>query len=133
MGKYTQDHPDDPESGGVLLGRKILDSNDIVVDRVTEPFPSDHRRRRRFIRRSNGHQEAVNEAWQASGGTTIYLGEWHTHPEPVPTPSSIDITDWRKKAEEADGRGGMFFLILGIETVEIWETADPNQDPVHLV
>jgi integrative and conjugative element protein (TIGR02256 family) len=42
-----------------------------------------------------------------------YLGEWHTHPEVLPSPSSLDISEWqlicRRKATP------MVFMIVGMD------------------
>jgi integrative and conjugative element protein (TIGR02256 family) len=35
-------------------------------------------------------QEIVNRAWRESDGELNYLGEWHTHSVPHPTPSGQD-------------------------------------------
>jgi len=81
MRHYVQDVPTKPEAGGVLLGRHILETGDIIVDLITEPMPSDRQGRFRFFRARRPHQAAIDRAWRASGGTYTYLGEWHTHPE----------------------------------------------------
>lgn len=129
--KYRQDACPKPEAGGVLLGRRVLDSSDVVVDQVTTPFPSDVRRRHEFIRRERGHQDVVTRAWKESGGTTVYLGEWHTHPESIPQPSRRDTQGWLKKVGEVPG-DGLFFLILGIDSVEVWEIREPERGPAYL-
>jgi integrative and conjugative element protein (TIGR02256 family) len=33
----------------------------------------------------------INNEFEESNHTRIYIGEWHTHHEEVPTPSSVDI------------------------------------------
>jgi len=38
VGRYVQDEGHKPEAGGVLLGRHIHNSQDIVVDQVTTPM-----------------------------------------------------------------------------------------------
>lgn len=120
MLRFRQDDDEKLEAGGILLGRRLLDSEDVVVDQVTTPFPSDVRKRFVFIRREQGHQEAVNQAWQESGGTTVYLGEWHTHAEPTPQPSGRDIRGWQQKEGEVSA-DGLFFVIFGIDTAGAWE------------
>src|SRR5436853_506966 len=77
---YTQYRIDQPESGGVILGRHILDTNNIVVDMVTKPTVADRQSRNRFFRSRQIHQQHIDEAWKNSSGTCTYLGEWHTHP-----------------------------------------------------
>jgi integrative and conjugative element protein (TIGR02256 family) len=85
------------EAGGVLLGRHLLDGSAIVVDAVTAPMDGDRRARTRFHRAQQRHQAAIDAAWATSDGTCTYLGEWHMHPEPIPSPSSVDWADWRRR------------------------------------
>jgi integrative and conjugative element protein (TIGR02256 family) len=110
-----------PESGGVLLGRFIEGTRDVVVDSVTEPMSEDRRSRARFYRHRRGHQTVLDEAWRASGGTTAWLGEWHTHPQRDPVPSWIDRADWRRKLLVDRYNDGLFFLIAGTGRVRVWE------------
>jgi integrative and conjugative element protein (TIGR02256 family) len=117
---YAQYAPDAPEAGGVLLGRYLLDSCDIVVDDLTEPLPGDSRGRCFFHRAQAAHQRIIEQAWRASGGTCTYLGEWHTHPEAYPMPSSTDRRDWRRKLRHDQYFDRLLFLIVGTSAVAGW-------------
>ena len=121
MRHYVQDVPAKPEAGGVLLGRHILETGDIIVDLITEPMPSDRQGRFRFFRARRSHQAAINRAWRASGGTCTYLGEWHTHPEPHPTPSWIDRQNWQRKVLVDRFTEPIFFVIMGTAETHVWE------------
>lgn len=81
------------EAGGVLIGERRGCS--FVVKDVTTPFAKDNSSRFRFVRRAFHHQLAVIDANRRSGGTSNYLGEWHTHPQDHPYPSSIDLKNWK--------------------------------------
>ena len=118
---HVHDSPQQPEAGGVLLGRHILDTSDMVVDRGTTPQPGDRRSRFHFFRARRCHQELINRAWQEGGGTCTYLGEWHTHPEPGPTPSWIDWLDWRRKLAFDRFTEPIFFVIVGTAETRAWE------------
>lgn len=119
--KYVQDERDKAEAGGVLLGRHIIDTSDIVVDRVTVPMPGDSGSRFRFFRARRRHQAAIDQAWRESEGTSTYLGEWHTHPEECPTPSLINQFDWRRKLWNDQFSEPIFFVIVGIMETCVWE------------
>lgn len=121
MYKYVQDEAEKPEAGGVLLGRHINDTSDIIVDSVTTPLEGDRQSRFRFIRARRRHQEAIDHAWKASGGTCTYLGEWHTHPELYPTPSVIDWINWQRKMLFDQFTQPMFFVIVGTTQICAWE------------
>ncbi|MEW6573748.1 MAG: Mov34/MPN/PAD-1 family protein [Bacillota bacterium] len=120
--QFRQLLPDATEAGGVLLGRFILESEDIVVDDVTTPGEEDKRTRNRFVRNKRRHQLEVTRRWRESGGTCNYLGEWHTHPEPMPLPSPEDICDWRRTLREAQfDSETLFFVIVGTDDLLTWE------------
>jgi len=90
------------ESGGILLGRYIKGSSDVVVDHVTTPMKND------------SSSEVIDEKWEESKGTCNYLGEWHTHPQDHPTPSSTDIQTWLRLIKETQFElGELYFVIIG--------------------
>lgn len=129
---YAQHAPDAPEAGGVLLGRYLLESNDVVVDDLTEPMPGDQRGRFFFHRAQVAHQQAIEKAWRASGGTRTYLGEWHTHPEPYPTPSGTDRRDWRRKLRHDQYFARLLFLLVGTSKIQGW-SGSRTQDACPLL
>lgn len=108
------------EAGGVLLGRHLLDSRDVVVDEVTTPQDSDRRSRLSFFR-SRQHETLARERWLAESSTMAYLGLWHTHPEANPTPSSIDRYDWTQAVSRDTYEGDrLFFPIVGTHCIRVW-------------
>ena len=110
------------EAGGVLLGRYLRDEPHVVVDAISPPHASDCGTRFSFQRSRRPHQRAINQAWRESGGTRVYLGEWHTHPEPDPYPSLVDLEDWRRRlrVDRVDS-ASLFFLIVGTTHIRLWE------------
>jgi integrative and conjugative element protein (TIGR02256 family) len=96
--KYKQ-LPGRQESGGILLGRVY--ENKIFVEAVTAPSYWDRAGLTFFTRNRSKAQDLVNNAWHDSEGELIYLGEWHTHSEPHPQPSTTDRTMIRKMLQES--------------------------------
>jgi integrative and conjugative element protein (TIGR02256 family) len=108
------------EAGGVLLGRHLLDSQDVVVDEVTTPQNTDRRSRFGFFR-SKKHELLARERWRAQSTTMAYLGLWHTHPERDPTPSGVDRSDWLQalSCDTFEGQH-LFFPIVGTRRIRVW-------------
>lgn len=108
---FRQAKPGATEAGGVLIGS--LRGPHIEVVDCTQPMPNDLRRRHAFDRRDVGHVAAIHAAMKGSAGTIGYVGEWHTHPEPVPSPSGQDATNWRDLVRQT--RHPLAFVILGTD------------------
>ena len=118
----AQLHEDDPEAGGILLGRLILDSEDVVIDEATKPAPEDRRSRFYFWRSNEPALRRVAEAWKTSGGTQVYLGDWHTHPEDVPQPSCVDRQNWERLLNKSRyEQDFLLFVIVGRKETCVWE------------
>lgn len=115
LAAYRQDNALKPESGGILLGFR-RDPHIHVVD-ATVPGSGDKALRTHFWRSGKSHQRIARERWLSSGHTLDYVGEWHTHPQSSPSPSTIDIGEWGK-ITTLRGEEQMLFLILGMERVD---------------
>lgn len=119
---HTQRHPWSCEAGGILLGRLLVEGGVVVVDQVGTPSSEDRRSRFRFFRARRPSQTAVDDAWTTSGGELNYLGEWHTHPEDDPEPSSHDRHEWQKLVTTATyEQESLFFVIAGRKGIGAWE------------
>lgn len=105
-----------------MLGRYVLGCEDVVVDEVTVPMRGDRRTRTTFRRDARSHQKIIDARWDTSRGTCQYLGEWHSHPEAIPSPSGVDLTDWRRRIQsDRFDSESLFFLIVGTVAVRAWE------------
>ncbi|UGS88497.1 Mov34/MPN/PAD-1 family protein (plasmid) [Ralstonia wenshanensis] len=104
-----------PESGGILLGYRR--GMHLHVSTMTTPQPGDTQHRYGFQRQAQQHQKIALEQWKAEHETMDYIGEWHTHPETNPTPSSIDTREWRKICHARSEP--MVFLIAGTRNM-LW-------------
>lgn len=109
--EHRQQYPYQAEAGGILLGRRRGKHFEILY--ATTPFPTDRRRRTSFIRESIGHKREAVAWWQTSCGEIGYVGEWHTHPEPSPTPSEVDRHEWAKLIRSQRPAAAMLITIVG--------------------
>lgn len=119
---YRQMQSQDTEAGGLLLGRLIVGTDDIVIDEATSPSTKDRRSRFAFRRSKRPAQNRVDAAWAESASTRVYLGEWHTHPEADPSPSLIDRCNWKKIVARARfEQMSLHFVIVGRSRIRAWE------------
>jgi integrative and conjugative element protein (TIGR02256 family) len=99
------------EAGGILIGAYRGPHVEIVA--CTTPMPKDRRLWNLFDRNDPGHRAQAMRHWRESGRTLTFVGEWHTHPEQVPTPSFIDRITW-KRAGRRHNAGPLVFMIRGL-------------------
>jgi integrative and conjugative element protein (TIGR02256 family) len=86
--KFKQSSKKDNESGGILLGQ--VTDKEVFILKVTTPNKFDRASRCTFDCNKDAAQIIINYEFLNSGQKTIYIGEWHTHPENHPNPSCVD-------------------------------------------
>lgn len=86
------------ECGGIFVGRIETDDATIEQTMIPDHFDSSPVLFRRIARFFN---HWLNKIFRQSNGETIYIGEWHSHPDGVPFPSSTDF-----KAMQSIALGG---------------------------
>lgn len=108
--RFTAAPEDRLEAGGILLG--CYRGPHVEIVGCTSPMPLDRRSRYGFVRCDPGHQGAAITAWNASGRTVNFVGEWHTHPETIPSPSRVDHNTWAAEMHRRQN-DPLIFLIAG--------------------
>lgn len=99
------------EQGGILLGFRKARAIHVVA--ATFPGLNDRSSPTRFVRCDPSHQETATKMWNSSTYTIDWVGEWHTHPESQPSPSSIDRRSWRRQS--IDRNAPMAYIIFGFD------------------
>lgn len=122
---YIQDSHQIPESGGILMGKRLLNGN-IIVTNITVPQQGDITRRHYFKKNKRIHQKISDKLWVDSKRKIIYIGEWHTHPELIPHPSSVDLRGWRLSVQNQKDEKTYVFLIVGIKDFGLWSYSKSN-------
>ena len=74
------------EAGGLLFTRFELPT--ILVEEATGPRQTDIRSRCSYSPDTEAEQLEIEERFSRG---LYFIGCWHTHPEPVPTPSDFDV------------------------------------------
>ena len=120
LGEYRQLSLKKNESGGVLVGKHLNSGGAIIVDDLTRPQPSDSQGRCNYYR-SKAHNEIVRRIWKESSGSSTYVGLWHSHPEPIPSYSSADKSDWINALKNSGYEGDhLLFVIVGQIKIRCW-------------
>jgi integrative and conjugative element protein (TIGR02256 family) len=102
-------HRSDRERGGILLGFRR--GPHLHINEATFPMRWDIGSRFAFQRSAGGHRQIALNRWHQSNRTIDWVGEWHSHPEASPSPSSIDIRSWKDITR--DRAAPMAFMIIG--------------------
>jgi integrative and conjugative element protein (TIGR02256 family) len=106
------------EKGGILLGKvypKHIFINNITIPGLWDKFGPFY-----FIRSKNKAQKEIDNAWKQSGGIEIYLGEWHSHPETNPIPSSQDTKMIKLSLRKTKMEIDFLFLLIGGLNKTLW-------------
>lgn len=108
---YRQTRSTMKEAGGQLFAR--FSFGVVHIERATGPSLLDRRTRYSFAP-SNWNAARVIRAMHKRG--LHYVGDWHTHPEPVPTPSADDRDAIRAAYDESVHHlSGFLMVIAGTE------------------
>ena len=108
------------EIGGILVGAYDAEIECLRLTDMSFPCPGDQQSRFRFFRKTDGHQEIMDQLWEESGHTKAYLGEWHTHDQDTPIPSVVDRKNWKRIAKRNHNFDECYFMIIGKQTFIIW-------------
>jgi integrative and conjugative element protein (TIGR02256 family) len=97
------------EVGGQLFARIV--KNQIFLERATGPTKFDARSRFSFA--PNRLMEKITIMRMFKNGLH-YIGDWHTHPEQIPTPSRDDLRSIKSTFEKSNHElAGILMIIVG--------------------
>jgi integrative and conjugative element protein (TIGR02256 family) len=97
------------ESCGLLFA--LIEGREIVVCDATGPYPRAWRARFGCAIDPVRAQQEIDDR-HPSG--LHYIGEWHSHPEPVPNPSGRDEATMKSRVTESShALNGFIFMIVG--------------------
>lgn len=104
------------ETGGLLLGYRTEDTDDLVVTHLVGPGDRAEHWSDGF-RPDAAFQEAeIERNFAETDGKAFYLGDWHSHPDHPPTPSWKDEGVLRRIKEHREAASAKpLMIIAGIE------------------
>lgn len=105
------------ETGGILLGHDRGDH--FLVTTAGGPGPHPVREARRFLRDLAYSKALADRAYRRDG--SVWIGEWHTHPEGHPEPSDLDLTTYARHIEDPRLGFARFLTVIAVPcTVHGW-------------
>lgn len=118
ISKWIQNDDHAPEGGGFILGYKHEGTGNISLEYVTYPQPLDICSRVYFKIRDPIHKLLLLKARVRK---SFYMGVWHTHPQTIPDPSTVDWNDWNDTLiKDRTASKYVFFLIAGTKSIRVW-------------
>ena len=107
---HRQLRPWHREAGGQLFAR--IDRTKIIVDEATGPRPGDRRSRTLYIPNRTAERREIEERFHQG---LHFIGDWHTHPEKHPFPSSRDINSIGETVSRSEhDMSGFILVVVGI-------------------
>lgn len=116
--QFTPPTTNNEENGGILMGELHPSVNTIIITHII--CSKNHLSDRYSINLNvKNLQQEMDKIWQKSNGKITYLGDWHTHYENYPNPSSTDyITFVKNYYLSKFDQNILVYIILG--TKDIW-------------
>ena len=130
---YQQDKFYKRESGGHLFA-KFYDDR-ACIEYASVPHRFDIRLRTRFTLSGKRRNEIISQMYKKG---LHYIGDWHTHPEPYPSYSKIDILSMRKLyCESTQQLNNFLMIIVGNGTItkaiRAWVINDNHSESLRLI
>lgn len=118
MAVWKQNEAHSPESCGFLLGYQNRNTGNITISHITSAQKNDYRSRF-FCQIMDCNHYRLMRLHELQNN--YYIGVWHTHPQPIPEPSHIDIKEWREiMRKDKVGADFAFFIIIGLAEYRVW-------------
>jgi len=111
----------EPESGGLLFAE--FNFPQIYITEVSIPHSSDKRWRTYFIPNRILQRRLIRSQFKRG---LHFVGEWHTHPTPVPLPSSVDLESMNEAFSKSRHELNYFMMVIvgnSHEKLNLWVSA----------
>jgi integrative and conjugative element protein (TIGR02256 family) len=109
LAHYQQLRKGQTEAGGQLFG--TVTGATISILEATGPRRTDYRSKYSYIPDRKAEQREIDARFTVG---LHFLGDWHTHPEPLPTPSGTDLRNMQECVKRSKRAvSGFLLLIVG--------------------
>lgn len=105
--KYRQLTKDSSEAGGQLFAH--INNHEIILKVATIPDKSDNRTKYSFLPNRKKQLNEINYYFKKG---LHFVGDWHTHPIQVPSPSDTDLKSMMDCFEKSKHELNYFILII---------------------
>ena len=129
--QHQQLGPGTAEAGGQLFGS--VAGNKVKVTFATGPRPTDIRTRYSYKPDRRAEQAEIDSSHRKG---LFFLGDWHTHPEPLPIPSLQDLQSIREAFKKSSHHlNGFLLVIAGTERLpsSLYVAIHNDEETVRLV
>jgi len=113
------------ETGGVLVGYWLADSEGVVITNVVGPGPCAKHGKISFVPDASYHESEIARLYEESGRLHAYLGDWHSHPDSTTRLSLTDRHTLLKIAKHVEARVPTpLMAVIGESdplTLQIWQ------------
>jgi integrative and conjugative element protein (TIGR02256 family) len=107
LAAHRQLTPRHREAGGQLFASFSDDS--IIIKEATGPWRSDRRTRTSYRPDRKAEQQEILERHRRG---LHYVGDWHTHPSPRPSPSELDCQSIQASVRQSEHQLYGFVLVV---------------------
>ena len=95
------------EAGGQLFAS--INGSDVLVEEATGPRKTDRRGRWHYVPDRTLENAEIAERYEQG---LHFVGDWHTHPQDIPSPSNRDISSIRDCVKQSQHNLHGFILII---------------------
>lgn len=99
------------ETGGILLGHQYPDGH-LLVTVAGDPGPDAYRTRTAFRRDPAHARDLARDGYVQD--RSVWIGDWHTHPDGPAHPSAVDVRAYRQAMDEPDDSFDSFLSLVVI-------------------
>lgn len=123
VNRHIQSTPWSTEAGGQLFG--TINAEQVCVIEASGPYTGDERSRYRYRSHPAAAQRAIEERHKRG---LLYLGEWHTHAEDIPSASSLDDEAMRRLISSSQLNSDALLMMIrgrkrGITGLSVWRVS----------